>query len=252
MADTGLQIRRRKKQKSQTSQPSRRSPTHTAEKQKWGASTIPHLREALDTLESQMATLMFERKMLERKLERAVRLQSPIQRLPGELLGYIFLVGALQQDSEDTILLSTLMLVCKEWEEVAKNTPALWSRIVIENSTSLAKARFKLDRSKGVPVDITIQFSPHFEHTRTITELVVHAMDILRPAMWRWRTFRIAVPSRAHAHVRTHSMQGAGAASRRAVGANSSLHAGGPLLKASPSPLPGPSAQPSNMLLYIV
>lgn len=147
-----------------------------------------------------MATLAFERRMLEKKLERAVRLQSPIQRLPGELLGYIFLVGALQQDSQDTILLSTLMLVCKEWADVAKKTPALWSRIVIENSASLAKARFKLDRSKGVPVDITIQFSPHFEHTRTITELVVHAMDILRPAIWRWRTFRIAVPSRAHAH----------------------------------------------------
>ncbi|KLO15988.1 hypothetical protein SCHPADRAFT_823890 [Schizopora paradoxa] len=182
------------------SQSSRRSPTHSGDRQKWNANTIPHLREALDTLESQMATLAFERKMLERKLEKAVRLQSPVQRLPGELLGYIFLVGALQQDSQDTILLSTLMLVCKDWAEVAKKTPALWSRIVIENSASLAKARFKLDRSKGVPVDITIQFSPHFEHTRTITELVVHAMDILRPAIWRWRTFRIAVPSRAHAH----------------------------------------------------
>lgn len=148
-----------------------------------------------------MANLMFERRMLERKLEKAVRLQSPIQRLPGELLGHVFFCGVHYCDPEDTILLSTLMLVCKEWAEVATNTPALWSQIVIENPASLAKARFKLQRSKEIPLDISIQFSPQFEHAQVVTETVLHAMDILKPAIWRWRSFRLAVPSRSQAQV---------------------------------------------------
>ena len=163
-------------------------------------SSIPHLREALNSLESQMASLMSERRMLESRLEQAVRQQSPVQRLPRELLGSIFEIGVHHLDEEDAVLLSTLMLVCKEWTDVALDTPTLWSRITIENQKCIPKARRKLARSKSVPIDIIIHFGPHFESTQTVIELVVHAMDILRPAMWRWRTFRLIVPNRAHAH----------------------------------------------------
>ena len=67
-----------------------------------GASSIPDLREALNTLESQMSTLMSQRRILESKLEQAVRLQSPIHRLPKELLGTIFIIGVLQLEDEDS------------------------------------------------------------------------------------------------------------------------------------------------------
>ncbi|KAH8114753.1 hypothetical protein DFH11DRAFT_1688833 [Phellopilus nigrolimitatus] len=162
--------------------------------------SIPHLREALNSLESQMASLMCERQMLETKLEQAVRQQSPVHRLPSELLGSIFEIGVHHLEEEDALLLSTVMLVCKEWTKVAQNTPVLWSRIMIENQNSIPKARRKLARSKAVPLDISIQFGPQAEGTQAVTEVVVHALDLLRPALWRWRTFRLAVPTRAHAH----------------------------------------------------
>lgn len=223
--------------------------------------SIPHLREALSTLESQMANLLSERRRLETRLEHAVRQQSPITRLPRELLGSIFVTGVhrtsissgnplgsnvvgggIGDGGEDAVLLSTLMCVCKEWTDIALNTPALWARITIDSSPrGLARARRKLSRSKAVPLDIAINFGPGSQHpprrrsraasqldgrcrsrrsgdggddgvTREedgdnaedasvpVMETLVHALDLLRPAIWRWRSFRVAVPTRAHAH----------------------------------------------------
>ena len=150
-----------------------------------------------------MANLMSERQKLESRLEQAVRQQAPVHRLPRELLGSIFETAVHPQDEEDAVLLSTLMLVCKDWTEVALNTPTLWSRIIVDNPKSIPRARRKLARSMSVPLDITIQFGPLITDapgSHTVTEIVVHAMDILKPAMWRWRTFRLAVPSRSQAH----------------------------------------------------
>ncbi|KAL5524334.1 hypothetical protein ACEPAF_9474 [Sanghuangporus sanghuang] len=178
--------------------------------------SIPHLREALSSLESQMASLEFEKQRLETKLENAVRQQVPVHRLPRELLGAIFEIGVHSADAEDAVLLSTLMRVCKTWTDVALNTPVLWSRILIDSPASLPKARRKLARSRAVPLDITIQFSPSVDPEaavpmplrggggqvgsgKAIIETVVHAMDLLQPALWRWRSFRLAVPTHAHA-----------------------------------------------------
>lgn len=57
-------------------------PTRRPSAGREGSSTnpIPHLREALDSLDSQMASLMSEKKKLESRLEQAVRLQSPVLR----------------------------------------------------------------------------------------------------------------------------------------------------------------------------
>lgn len=165
-----------------------------------GAPSIPHLRAALHSLESQMATLLSEKWLLENRLEQAVRLQSPVHRLPSELLGSIFAISVLGLKEEDSVLLSTLMLVCKHWTEVATNTPVLWSRISISDHDSLSKAKMKLTRSKSVPLDLTLTFGPRIENSSEVMELVIHAMDILRPSIWRWRSFRLAVQSRSQAH----------------------------------------------------
>ena len=58
-----------------------------------------------------MATLMSKRHELESHLERAVRIQSPVLRLPSELLSSIFVIGVLGIGDEDPVMISTLMLV---------------------------------------------------------------------------------------------------------------------------------------------
>ncbi|KAH9002746.1 hypothetical protein EDB86DRAFT_2800354 [Lactarius hatsudake] len=163
--------------------------------------SIPGLREALSSLESKMASLMSERERLEKSLEQAVRLQAPIQRLPSELLASIFTIGVLGDDEEDTLMLSNVMLVCRYWADVAMNNPVLWSRVVVSDHVSLDKARRRLARSKSVPLHVDISFSPQMDgRGGTTTETIIHAMDILYPSIWRWKSFQLSVPTRPQAH----------------------------------------------------
>ncbi|KAI0731906.1 hypothetical protein C8Q72DRAFT_181509 [Fomitopsis betulina] len=147
-----------------------------------------------------MASLLNERDLLESRLEQAVRMQSPIQRLPDELLAAIFEIGVLDGEEEDPITLASLTTVCRQWKDVAVDTPALWSRIRMGTRHSFEKARVKLERSKTVPLYIGLDFSPRVEYGSVSTETLMLAMDLLRPAIWRWRTFHLTIPSRPQAH----------------------------------------------------
>lgn len=161
---------------------------------------ISHLREALDSLDTQMAALLSQRQELESHLEQAVRSQSPIFRLPEELLSLIFVTGVCDTEDEDPLLVSSLMLVCRYWREVVVSTPELWSTICVGPHDSLEKARRRLARSKSVRLDVNINFNPRVDNPSTVTESIVHAMDLLRPALWRTRSFRLSVPNRPQAH----------------------------------------------------
>ena len=162
--------------------------------------SIPHLREAIHTLESKMASLLSERDLLESKLEQAVRMQSPVQRVPNDLLASIFSIAVLDGDEEDSITLSSLMLVCRYWREVAINSPMLWTRVTMGTHHSTDRAILKLDRSRTAPLYVCLDFSPRMEHGTVSTESIVTAMDLVRPAIWRWKTFHLIVPSRPQAH----------------------------------------------------
>ncbi|TRM64126.1 hypothetical protein BD626DRAFT_547837 [Schizophyllum amplum] len=160
---------------------------------------IARLRAAIDTVDAQMAGLMHERSSLETSLERAVRLQSPVNRLPSELLAA----------DDDPAMLSALMLVCRYWAQLAIATPCLWSTITVSAHESLERVRRRLERSKACPLDVSICFEQRAElasicspeqHKHRVMDHVVRAMDLIRPALWRTQRFRLAVPTRAHAH----------------------------------------------------
>lgn len=73
--------------------------------------SIAYLREAIAGIDTKMGALARERVELESKLETAVRLQSPVLRLPSELLSQIFAIGVLDMGDENPIMVPTLMLV---------------------------------------------------------------------------------------------------------------------------------------------
>ncbi|KAH7873109.1 uncharacterized protein C8R40DRAFT_1198430 [Lentinula edodes] len=133
-------------------------------------------------------------------LRSIIRLQSPIHRLPNELLASIFVLGVLAIRDENPVMVPILMLVCHYWEEVVLDTPVLWSKISVSPYDSLEKARRKLSRSKPCPLDISISFGPHLDHLNSVTEQVIHAMDLFRPALWLPRSFSLSVPTRPQAH----------------------------------------------------
>jgi hypothetical protein len=141
-----------------------------------------------------MATLAAEHDRLTSALERAVRAQSPVHRLPRELLANIFKMGVLQMEEEDALMLPTLMGVNSHWREVALNTPSLWSRVIISRHHSLQAARRRIKLSKGVSVDICIDFNEsRFDSPETL-EHIMQAMDVLKPATRRWRSLRCVLP----------------------------------------------------------
>ncbi|KAG7088354.1 hypothetical protein E1B28_012358 [Marasmius oreades] len=171
--------------------PSSRRPSHVS---------IPRLRDAIHRIDSKMASLMSEKHELESYLEQAVRLQSPVLRIPSELLGSIFVISVFGMGDDNPVMVSTLMLVCRYWADVVLDTPILFSKISVSPHDSIDKARRKLARSKSCPLDISINFGPRMEYTSRITEHVMHAMDLIRPALWRTRSFSLSVPNRPQAH----------------------------------------------------
>ncbi|KAH9932683.1 uncharacterized protein BXZ73DRAFT_89869 [Epithele typhae] len=162
--------------------------------------SIPHLREAIHSLESKMAKLLDERDLLESRLEQAVRMQSPVQRVPHDLLASIFSIAVVDGDDEDSITLSNLMLVCRYWRDVAIDSPMLWTRVLMGTHQSTDRAILKLDRSRTAPLYVCLDFSPRMEHGTVSTESIVTAIDLVRPAIWRWKAFHLIVPSRPQAH----------------------------------------------------
>jgi len=87
------------------------------------------------------------------------------------------------------------------WAEVALDTPALWAKISISPHDSLGRARRRLERSKTCPLDIIVSFGARIEYTSNVMEHIIHAMDLIRPALWRTKSFRLSVPNRPQAHV---------------------------------------------------
>ncbi|KAF9554706.1 hypothetical protein CPC08DRAFT_712673 [Agrocybe pediades] len=169
--------------------------------------SIAYLRDALSAIDTKMAALTKERAALEAKLETAVRLQSPVLRLPSELLSNIFAIGVLGMGDEEPIMVPTLMLVCRYWADVALNTPVLWAKISVSPHDPLEKARRRLIRSKSCPLDITVNFGPRMEYAQNVSEDIVQAMDLFRPALWRTRSFSLTVPNRPHAYTALYRCQ---------------------------------------------
>jgi len=109
-------------------------------------------------------------------------------------------MGVMNMEEDDSLMLSTLMLVCRHWLEVAVNTPVLWTRIVAGVHHPLSHAQRKLERSKALPLHICVDFSPRVETGTVTTESIVRTMDLIRTSIWRWKTFRLTVPNRPQAH----------------------------------------------------
>ena len=165
--------------------------------------SIPHLRQALLLLESEMANLRTKREEIESRLEQAVRTQcpSPIHRLPCELLASIFALGVFpSEEEEDPLMLPTLMFVSRYWHDIAINTPTLWSKIRIGNHNSVEKAARMLARSKSVPLDIFIDFNDRYNRQGSISDILVRAMNLLAPSIRRWKSFHLSVPNRFQAN----------------------------------------------------
>lgn len=162
---------------------------------------VSHLRDAIASIDAKISILMSQRRELQAKLEMETRLQSPVLRLPSELLSSIFIMGILGMGDEDPIMVTTLMLVSRYWAEVALNTPLLWAKIAVSPHDSLDKAKRRIERSKSCPLEISINFGQRHESASNATDQIVSATDLFNSVLWRTKSFSLNVPSRQLAHV---------------------------------------------------
>lgn len=171
---------------------------------------IPSLRSALHAIESKIKELQGQRDIIVKRLSAAVAVQSPIHRLPDELLAKCFSVGVrdnvapfcpFPSESEDPLYISRILLVCRKWNRLACSTPTLWSTIIISDSATLSldNAHLQIQRSKAVPLDVAISFQPG-RNGKTSGDPIMRAMELLSTTIIRWRTFRMRVPNPVHAH----------------------------------------------------
>ncbi|KAG8791152.1 hypothetical protein FRC12_010032 [Ceratobasidium sp. 428] len=124
-----------------------------------------HVDNILSSAESVLLveSYMHESGVALKKLLNMSTRRAPVNKLPAETLGYIFsIVTAITPcDSAGTQRDNVLDIprVCIRWNQVATNTPSLWSHVDINLSrlsvaTALSRARTRLDRCHGVPIHL--------------------------------------------------------------------------------------------------
>ena len=127
--------------------------------------------------------------------------KSPsMQRLPNELLVYIFLFATHCYDLSEAILSPIVVSqVCSRWRQVALSTGNLWTNLILTFPTSpgkLSRTLTWLSRSKTYPLDILLDFRDSSwdwqENSHTFRWKDMEAVvRLLLPHVIRWQRFEL-------------------------------------------------------------
>ncbi|KAJ6573388.1 hypothetical protein DFH09DRAFT_1362051 [Mycena vulgaris] len=164
---------------------------------------LAYLTEEITRLESLLEEASSKREHLKQFIDAHLASVSPVRRLPGEILGTIF-VAALPStrnpaiSSDEAPLL--LCQICRSWRAIALATPRLWARIHVVVPTQLRIQNLTgvvtswLARSGTVPLEFSIFFSRTSE-SNCDPSLLVAALVALSP---RWKDIRFELPKNSH------------------------------------------------------
>jgi hypothetical protein len=131
-------------------------------------------------------------KELEFRRTKRAAILSPVRRLPGEILGMIFLQIGQSFDHANDII--GARLVCRKWDAVAVTTPGLWTDVAIlpadEQSMWPREVMTAwVARSKTLPLRVSICTLGTWDQ-----EELLHNLQPLLRAMRRWIEFRFDGP----------------------------------------------------------
>ncbi|KDQ08565.1 hypothetical protein BOTBODRAFT_179775 [Botryobasidium botryosum FD-172 SS1] len=132
---------------------------------------VSALQKALSALSDELAYFRAH----QARIDNAAR--SPFQtRLPPELLSAIFLAS----DPSDQTFPTTVSQVSQFFREIAFQTSALWSTIVIRPSTTARRVITWLERSGTYPITFELRYAHHDDPYAVVTSL-----ELLKPHLHR-------------------------------------------------------------------
>ena len=155
----------------------------------WTGYTV-RMAAVQETTEIKVADLQTHISFLERENTKSQSFLAPIRRLPTELLAEI-LVIAIECHGQNRF---HMIRVCRSWRATILDMGRIWSRMTIRPSTSREKMEFMVERTKQVPLEVSID-----------SESIYHACGVMREGerayeglasvmktMSRWRSLTIA------------------------------------------------------------
>ncbi|KAJ6557266.1 hypothetical protein DFH09DRAFT_1317408 [Mycena vulgaris] len=117
-----------------------------------------------------------------------------IHRLPAEIIAWIFVLGA----EDDDMLPVAVSHVCSTWRTIALQTPSLWRRISLGPQERMWRER--IYRAKACPLDVQLlpwrTTSPGgiVAQQRLDIHIVQTCMHLVAPFIHRWRSLEIILP----------------------------------------------------------
>ncbi|KAF7330086.1 F-box domain-containing protein [Mycena kentingensis (nom. inval.)] len=179
--------------------------------------TAQHLA-AVDCEVARVSCLLDQWKDLRRKLTSrlatACCIESPISRLPNELLCEIFNYARGEEDADASFILLSIVPVCRRWRAVACSSPTIWATITdtgllfhpedgpewVATIGSINRAMLHLKRcGAAISFDVSLErtFDASFAHafdSMSGIPLVSTFLDHILSLSTRWKTLRLLYP----------------------------------------------------------
>jgi F-box-like len=144
--------------------------------------SLRHQIKVIEDLSKLVEIAQIERKRLENEIQLYRASVAPIRKCPAEVLLMIFKLFS----CKDPKLATRLLRVCRQWYEIAMNSPGLWTYIEISTKCTWnqqkeamkdnAKAAACLQRSASLPLRICLDFRA-MDSGRT--NMIKHATNLL-------------------------------------------------------------------------
>ncbi|CDO71034.1 hypothetical protein BN946_scf184844.g38 [Trametes cinnabarina] len=165
----------------------------------------PHFSPAVNALMNEVHMNEASLSCIRAKIDALATFLVPAFRLPPEVLVLIFKAGArMPQDGPVTESFVSrpfplvIASVSRQWRDIAISTPELWTNITIQHPRHYNWIPVCLQRSCGLPVDVTMDC----RSTNLLTAPIVDGMmSRLMPHVHRWRRFALMTCDPATAYV---------------------------------------------------
>ena len=146
---------------------------------------------AQEATETKVTTLQKRITFLEKENSKSQSFLAPIRRLPIELLTEILAI-AIESHGQNRF---DMMRVCRSWRATVLSMARIWSQMTIRPLTSREQAEFVVERTRQVPLELSIDLESIYPPYRVLREgeAPYGGLAYAMKTMSRWRSLTIKI-----------------------------------------------------------